>query len=203
MAEKTKAELAARLGITEDDLISRREAAELLGLDEDTLRTHAGEHVGFFRLSDARTARALYPRPWVQSYKRWRGGERKARFHGAVGPQPWPEQRQITVAAAVIMIERWQYRELHRRCEDVCGRRVPFDELLQRHRREASILFDRDGARRSADDPNVSASLLAKAKEVTQPAGACVAPERLVRLMQLAWEEVLRKERDWIASARV
>lgn len=202
MAENTKADLAARLGVVEEDLIPRRKAAEMLGLDEDTLRTHANEHVGFFRLSDSRTARALYPKPWVEDYKRWRAAGRQTRFHGKMGPQPWPAQRQITVAAAILMIERWKYRELHERCEAVCGRSMPVAELLERHRAEAAILFNREGERRSADEPDLFDALVGKAKEVVQPAGSCVHPERLVRLMQTVWEQVLETERGWLASMK-
>jgi len=203
MSDRTKADLAARLGIAEDALLPRSEAAALLGLDVHTLRTHPNDHVGFFRLSDARTARALYPKPWVEDYRSWRAGGRTSRFRGHMGPQSeWPSQRPISVRAAVLMIERWKYRELHIRCEDVCGGTIPFEELISRHRSEAAMLYRSDGTRKESDDPDLLPALVEKANAIIQPAGACVSPDRLAPLMRVVWEQVLETERGWLADAR-
>ena len=98
------------------------------------------------------------------------------------------------------MIERWKYRELHHRCEVVCGREVPWIKVIERHRNEAALLHDREGNQRPLDDPDLLAALVSKAREVVQPAGSCDHPERLVRLMQIVWLHVLRTEREWLAE---
>lgn len=203
MTERTKSELARRLGIAEADLISRKEAAELLGLDENTLRSGAPDHIGFFRRSEAKSARALYSKPWVEDYKRWRAEGRKERYpYNKLGPQQWPEEpeaRAITLREAMLMIERWQYRELHRRCEAICVPGADVKTLWDAHLKEAWLLKDHNGLRRSADDPAFAEVLARKAQEIAVPQGTIPEPAPLARLMLLAWEQVLKKERDWLS----
>lgn len=206
MSERTRTELARRLGIREQDLISRKEAAEILGLDEATLRTKADQHVGFFRLSSAKAARALYPRPWVLKYKEWREGGRITSFpEDIAGPErdwpPAPEEREIGARVAMWMIERWKYRELHQRFEAICAGETSLPELLQKNMQEQRLLFDEQGERRSVDEPEVHRALVAKAQEVVAPFGVFAAPERLVSLVKVVWEHVVKAERQFLADA--
>ena len=205
MSERSKSELARRLGIAEADLISRREAAELLGLDEGTLRTGAADHIGFFRQSEAKSARAIYAKPWVEDYKRWRQEGRKTRFpdHHRFGPQPWPDEpqpRPITPREAILMIERWKYKELHRRCEAICGQQSAPEALWQTHRAEAQLLKNRDGTRKSLDDPSLVSALAEKAQEIVVPYGTLIEPASLASLMRVVWEHILETERGWLAK---
>lgn len=206
MAGKTRTELARRLGIPEEQLISRQQAAEILGLDEDTLRTKANQHVGFFRLSATKAARALYPLPWVLRYKLWREGGRITSFPEEIaGPErPWPpapEEREIGPRLAMWMVERWKYRELHERFEAICTRQSPLSELRERNLREQRLLFDDEGRRRSVDDPEVHEALVAKAREVVAPFGVFAAPDRLATLVKVVWEHVVSSERQFLADA--
>lgn len=204
MTKRTKSELARRLGIAEADLISRRDAAALLGLEEDTLRSGALDHIGFFRRSDAKSARALYAKPWVEDYKRWRAEGRQGRFpYNKLGPQQWPaepEARAITHAEAMLMMERWKYRELHRRCEAICVPGADAEALWDAHRKEARLLRSPDGERRSWDDPAFLEVLALKAQEIALPQGTIVDPAPLASLILVVWEQVLHKEREWLAA---
>ena len=205
MNERTRSELARRLGIAEVDLISRREAAELLGLDEATLRSGASDYIGYFRQSDAQSARTLYPKPWVEDYKRWRAEGRKGRYPLAknLGRQQWPdepERREITRKEAMLMMERWKYRELHRRCEAICVPGADAEALRDAHRKEARLIRGPDGARRSWDDPVFLEVLAKKAQEIALPKGTIVEPAPLASLMWVMWDQVLDKERDWLAA---
>lgn len=205
MTQRTKSDLARRLGIAEADLITRKEAAQLLGLDEDTLRSGAKAHIGFFRRSDAKAARALYPKPWVEDYKRWRAeGRQQSYRHGKrLGPQPWPEEpepRAIGLPEAMLMIERWKYRELHRRCEAICIPGADAKALWDTHRQEARQLHGQDGSLRSADEPDFAEVLARKAQEIAVPCGVIVEPAPLARLILVVWEQVLKKERDWLSA---
>lgn len=205
MTQRTKSELARRLGIAEADLITRKEAAQLLALDEDTLRSGAQNHVGFFRRSEARSAHALYPKPWVEDYKRWRAEGRKKRYQPAdkLGPQQWPDEpeaRAITHAEAMLMMRRWKYRELHRRCEAICVPGADAEALWDAHRKEARLIRGPDGKRRSWDDPAFLEVLAKKAQEIALPKGTIVEPAPLASLMWVMWDQVLDKERDWLAA---
>jgi len=204
MNERSKSELARRLGVAEADLISRKAAAELLKLNENTLRTGAADHIGFFRLSDSKSARALYVKPWVEDYKSWRKAGRKTRFPSQkLGPQQWPnepELRPINHREAVLMIERWQYRELHRRCEAICGQQAAPDVLWQAHRAEVELLNNRDGSPKSLDDPSLASALALKTHEIVVPYGVLVETARLASLVRLVWGHILEKERDWLTN---
>jgi hypothetical protein len=207
MSARTKAELARRLGMSEADLIGRKEAAAILGLDEDTLRTKADQHVGFFKLSASQTARAIYPRPWVLKYRDWRAsGRRQGSFpSGMAGPErdwpPEPDAQPLGRKVTFLMIERWKYRELHARCEAICAKDAPVEQLWERHRSEHRILFDNDHNRRSMDEPEVFQALVEKAKEIAQPEGIFVNPEHLASLVKVVWEHILEKEREWLVTA--
>lgn len=206
MTARTKADLARRLGIQVDDLISRADAASILGLHENTLRTKADQHVGFFRLSDANSARALYPLAWVLKYRDWRAAGKRGRFPTYMaGPeQDWPPEPDAPLLGRrviLLMIERWKYRELHARCDAICAEGAPLAELLHRHRSEYRLLFDSAHNRRSIDEPEVLEAMVSKAREIVQPGGASLNPEHLAPLVKVVWEHILEKEREWLAWA--
>lgn len=98
------------------------------------------------------------------------------------------------------MVERWKYRELHRRCEAICGRQSAPDDLWKAHRSEVEVLYNPDGSRKSLDDPAVVDVLAQKAKEIVVPYGTLVEPGQLVSLVKLVWEHVLETERGWLAK---
>lgn len=206
MTARTKADLARRLGISEADLISREQAAAILGLGVHTLRTKADQHVGFFRLSAAKTAHAIYPKHWVLKYRDWRDAGRQGSFPGEMaGPErewpPEPDARPLGRKVTFLMIERWKYRELHSRCEAICAKDAPIELLWEKHRSEHRILFGGEHNRRSLDDPEVFKAMVEKAKEIAQPEGVFVNPEHLAGLVKVVWEHVLEKEREWLVSA--
>ena len=207
MAERSKAELARRLGIAERDLISRADAAAILGVEPDTLRTHADVFVGFYRLSESQTARALYPKPWVEEYKRWRAAGRKTRFpDDKMGRDlSWPVEptlKEITAHQAIVMMDRWKYRELHFRCEAIFGGERSFEDLLPGHRAEWQKLFEQDGKQRPVSEAEVADVLADKIKELVLPAGTIVALNRLLPLMQMVWVQVLETERGWLSKMK-
>ena len=98
------------------------------------------------------------------------------------------------------MIERWKYRELHRRCEAICGRQAAPDALWQAHRAEAELLNNRDGSRKSSDDPSLASALALMAQEIVVPYGVLVEPAPLASLVRLVWEHILETERGWLAK---
>lgn len=226
MAKISKEELAKRLGISPADLVPRDVAAQLLDRAEGSLANKVTADIlpGFYNLSGKGVSGAgiFYRRDWIEDYRAWFALGRSKRNakelraaldakiqYGALDlPEPGATpliaqaHEPLSVASVVQMIERWKYRELHRRCEAVASREVPFTELMNAHRREASVLFDSSGSRRSLDDPNLVAALVEKAKEIVQPAGSFYQPEKLVSLMQTVWEHVLETERGWLTKAR-
>lgn len=174
-------------------------------MDQDTLRTKAELHVGFYKLSDTKTGRAVYPKAWVEEYKRWREGPRKTRFPELMsGPKlDWPDEaplQEITAKAAIVMIERWKYRELYRLCEAICGRTYPREKLLAYYHQQRRILLDPDGNRRSLDDPALSSALDKKISQLVMPAGTIVDTTRLRSLMRTVWEHVLEAQKGWLLS---
>lgn len=226
MAIISKEDLAKRLGISLADLVPRDVAAQLLDRRPGSLANKVTANIlpGFYNLSGKGVSGGdiFYRRDWIADYRAWFALGRSKRNtielraaldakieYGAcelpeLGESPLIAEvhRPLSVASIVQMIERWKYRELHRRCEAVASREVPFSELMNAHRREASILFDGDGNRRGLDDPNLAAALVEKAKEIIQPAGAFYEPEKLISLMQTVWEHVLETERDWLTKVR-
>jgi hypothetical protein len=207
MAQRTKADLARRLGVHESDLISRAEAALILGLTEGTLRTKANLHVGFFKLADSRSSPAIYPKPWVEEYKLWLDGPRSSSFSseksGSRGWPPLPKIREISLNEAVMMMDRWRYRELHLRCEAMFQGDESRLAALTNHQREARLLFDRSGGRRSESEADLAGALERKVRELIEPAGTASDPQKLMRLMKIVWESVLETERGWLSRIAI
>lgn len=215
MAEKTKAELARRLRLSEADLISRADAASLTGVAAGTLLTKPNQHVGFFKLGEEKTARCLYRRDWVLAYAKFREGDRTTSYESwaksagkrmiGFGQQVWPADpgpKEISFKAVMLMINRWRYGELHRRIEDACtGRRSP-DDIRDSLREESRILYDDEGRRRDTDDPELKPVLIEKARLIIQPAGVFTHPDRLAGIMREVWEQVLDTERGWLEYMR-
>jgi hypothetical protein len=212
MTEKTKPELARRLKLPEDDLLSRDQVAALIpDLVAGTLLTKPAQHVGFFKLGDKQTSRRAYRKDWVLTYAEWRikgrdrGYDRWEKEEGKLkigfGEQAWPgepEPEKLSFNQISLMIDRWKQRELYRRIELICGGEHSSDELRGVWRAEARQIFDPKGQKRPQGDPSLKPILIEKAEEIIQPTRMSFHPERLTGIIQLAWEQVLETERGWL-----
>jgi len=216
MSDRTKAELARRLRMVESDLISRKETGAILDLDEHTLRTKSEQHVGFFKLSDDQTARALYPKRWVIEYKAWRDEgkkqsfdawlkqNRKEHFNIKLGFQEkWPDgpdPKPLGLNDILLLLARWKYKELVTRCEWIIRGGVSRDELLLRH--YECVLYDENQKIRAYDDPEVRTALMEKAREIVFPVTLPDFSEPIVSAMHMEWDYFLEKELELISFMR-
>lgn len=128
----TRGELALRLGISESDLLSREQAARVIGIKPTYLSNLKGEGPGFYRSTNApRGGVAWYPRATVDEYARCRASKPRSKFTGLVGQLDWPPSSgrpggNVPVHLVVEMIQRWKRRELYRRAQKVLNE--PFGE---------------------------------------------------------------------------
>lgn len=215
MEGRTKAELARRLRIEEADLLSREEVAAILSLDVGTLRTKASQHVGYFRLSDAKTSPALYPKPWVIKYKQWRDSGRKQSFelwaqqtgsaiNARLGPQmDWPQPpdpEEVEYNILILLLARWKHKELFKRCERIIRQYEARDEILSQH--YDCPLYDKFNRIRPHDDPFVVDILIQKAQEILHPIAITGDTSMLIFEMHMQWESLLETELGFINLMR-
>jgi hypothetical protein len=198
MATHTKAELAAILGCAQANLLSREAVAVILDRSEGTLRTKKDDYPGFYKLSDQNKGEVLYPKPWVLAYRKWLDAGKPGQFKGKLGAQPWPEgkvQREISGTEALIMMDRWLYKNLHHRCERIFNGQNQFEDLDRQHQKEWRIVHD-GGDYRNPDDPIAIKACLRIIPTIIQP--VVIEPERLVPLVLTTWRRILDQERAWL-----
>lgn len=118
----------------------------------------------------------------------------------ASAPEEPRAHKALSVRAVGRMIEGWKVSELYRRYQVISDPNAKTSDLFEAHQAERRLLYDGEGNRRSRDEAGVLEALVAKAEEITQPAGTAYRPEQLAGLMQIVWEHVLETERGWLVE---
>jgi hypothetical protein len=117
-----KSELAARLGVTEDTLLSADEAAVFVGLKKSSLNKLLQDGPPFYRSSLSKTAgEKWFPVADLHRYLEARSARRS--FVAPRGHQAWPEARTapIPISDPLVIVGRiaiWKKQQLQMRLKD-------------------------------------------------------------------------------------
>ena len=220
----TRSELAARLDVSEDTLLTREEASAIIGIKPTYLSNLKNDGPCFYRPTEAPTGGvAWYPRATVEAYGRHRAAKSRSSFSGPIGRLAWPprddtSRRTVPVHLVVAMIERWKKRELYRRAQSVLneplGRNETHDEELRlfgahwpsgRMAALDEAVADTDSATRadifkSMDDQAIAVQRKLRAlcdAEGIFPSFVHPSYQVLSSLMEGAWKEVVMAEMRW------
>jgi hypothetical protein len=220
----TRPELAKRLDIPEADLLTRDEAAVVIGIGRAYLSNMKLDGPAFYRSTKGSTAGVCwYPRLNVEHYARHRASKSKSRFTGQIGKQEWPQTSEgaeltIPIHRLVEMVQRWKRRELYRRAQLILNDPLaPSDEFKNELRmfgvpwtegRLAAIaeaVDDLDPGRRqeaftSLDDQAATMDLKLRAicdAEGLFPTFVHPSYQVLSSIFEDAWREIVLTEGRW------
>lgn len=127
----TKRALASLLGVSQDDLLPRSEAAEKIGVSPGYLANLAkpdekgvGGGPAYYRSTTSPTGgTSWYPRADVEAFRDHRRSKIKSTYRGRLGQQDWTtledDTNRLPVHLVVSMIEEWRASELYRRAQAI------------------------------------------------------------------------------------
>jgi hypothetical protein len=222
----SRGELAARLGISDADLLTREQAAALIGIKPTYLSNLKNDGPAFYRSTNApRGGVAWYPRAIVEEYAGHRASKAKSSFAGSVGLLEWPPSSggagsSVPVHLVVEMIQKWKRRELYRRAQKVLNDPFSEDEAFKDELRMfgapwpegrmealAVAVGDPDATARrdifkSLDDQATAVTRKLRSlcdAEGTFPSFRHPSYQVLSSLLEDAWRDVVLTERRWRA----
>lgn len=127
----TKSLLAALLNIPEEDLLTRAQAADQIGVSPGYLANLANRNEddgsrgpAYYRSTTGPTAgNAWYPRAEVEAYARHRRSKIVCSYGGLEGQQDWTKLHRdaapLSIHTVVSMINDWKASELYRRAQAI------------------------------------------------------------------------------------
>lgn len=127
----TKRALASLLGLSQDDLLSRSQAAEQIEVSPGYLANLAkpdengvGGGPAYYRSTTSPTGGTTwYPRADVAAFAAHRRSKIKSTYRGRLGQQDWTaledDATRLPVHLVVTMIEEWKASELYRRAQAI------------------------------------------------------------------------------------
>lgn len=200
----TKAALAALVGIPEEDLLTRAQAAKEIGVSPGYLANLAqpdDEGVGggpaYYRSTTSPTGgTSWYPRRDVEAFRDHRRSKIKSTYRGRLGQQDWialeDEKVRVPVHVLVKMVAEWKAADLYRRAERYAqGRSISGDEFAEYQRERVAILPAESPLSFCEDD--VMELLTAKATAIWGAEHHHLLPI----MLRAAWREVIMHEERW------
>jgi hypothetical protein len=200
----TKATLSVLLGIPEEDLLTRAQAAEEIGVSPGYLANLANreEKDGsrgppYYRSTTSPTAgTAWYPRADVEAFARHRRSKILSSYQGAEGQQNWvvlqDDKTRLPVHVLVKMVADWKAAELYRRAERYArGSNISGDEFIE-HQRERMVILPAESPLSFCED-DVMEVLTAKATAIWGADHHHLLPI----MLRAAWRDVITQEERW------
>ena len=187
-----RGELAARLGVRPEQLLTRAEAARIIGVGTHTLRASPNSYPGFYSADSGDT---YYDQRTVENFRAWKVAGRPqeplngnpdpyrlARTAGGRLPDP-PDPGVANAALAMMVAARWKAAEIARRWD-----------LTMYDVQESARLFASES---SAIKPNKAARLgqpfiVQYTSHFKWPRGA-TPPDNMGSLVQRYWLDIIRE----------